>query len=101
VQGLFYPVLLGVGHSIALSESYSIYCFVLLKIVILRLLVVWNIGGTILAGGKTEVRGGLGGILALPLCPPKIWTEIEEPATNLTHGMALDFATIDLTVCKN
>jgi len=70
VQELFYPVLLGVRHSIAPCESLPVFAtFVLLKIVILRKIVVWNIGGTILAGEKTEVRSR-GGILALPLCPP-------------------------------
>ena len=74
--------------------------FVLLKIVVLRRTVVWNIGGTILAGGKN--RSSPGGILALPLFPPQIWPEIEELATNrLSHVMAFDFAPLVLTICKD
>ena len=50
--------------------------------------------------GETEVFGEKS--LALPLCSPQIWPEIEEPATKrLSHVMALNFATIDLTVCED
>ena len=52
--------------------------------------------------GRGKNQSSRGRILALPLCPPQICPEIEEPATNrLSHGTAFDFATIDLTVCKD
>jgi hypothetical protein len=46
-------------------------------------------------------KGG-GGDFPLPFCPPQIWPEFEEPATKcLSHDMALDVATVVLTVRKD